>query len=162
VEVRAGNVDVWRDLKRRVLACFEGAAIATGCTWTHRQTEHPYAPLNTHPGLGKAWDANMQLVGRPVDTTPVFGGGSSDMGNVSQVIPSVHGMVVVRNSTAVPHHPNFTADAISPEANDAVLDGATVIALTVLDAALDPALRAELLELQASREPGATTVSLEA
>jgi hypothetical protein len=83
------------------------------------------------------------------------------MGNVSQVIPSVHGMVVVRNSTALPHHPNFTADAISPEANDVVLDGATVIALTVLDAALDPALRAELLELQASREAGATTVSLE-
>jgi amidohydrolase len=162
VEVRAGNVDVWRDLKRRVLACFEGAAIATGCTWTHRQTEHPYAPLNTHSGLGKAWDANMELVGRPVDTTPVFGGGSSDMGNVSQVIPSVHGMVVVRNSTAVPHHPNFTADAISPEADDAVIDGATVLALTVLDAALDPALRAELLELQASREPGATTVTLEA
>lgn len=162
VEVRAGNVDVWRDLKRRVLACFEGAAIATGCTWTHRQTEHPYAPLNTHPALGKAWDANMELVGRPVDTTPVFGGGSSDMGNVSQVIPSVHGMVVVRNSTAVPHHPNFTADAASPEADEAVLDGATVLALTILDAALDPSLRAELLELQASREPGATTASLEA
>jgi amidohydrolase len=162
VEVRAGDLDVWRDLKRRVLACFEGAAIATGCTWTHRQTEHPYAPLNTHPGLGKAWDANMELVGRPVDTTPVFGGGSSDMGNVSQVIPSVHGMIVVRNSTAVPHHPGFTADAASPEADDAVLDGATVLALTILDTALDPSLRAELLELQAAREAGATTVSLQA
>jgi hypothetical protein len=67
----------------------------------------------------------------------------------------VHRMVVVGNSTAVPHHPNFTADAISPEAKDAVLDGATVMALTALDAALDPALRAGLLELQASvkREP---------
>ncbi|BCW62976.1 amidohydrolase [Arthrobacter sp. StoSoilB22] len=162
VEVRAGDVDVWRDLKRRVLACFEGAAIATGCTWTHRQTEHPYAPLNTHVGLGKAWDANMETVGRPVDTTPIFGGGSSDMGNVSQVVPSVHGMVVVRNSAAVPHHPDFTAAAISPEADEAILDGATVLALTVLDAALDTSLRAELLELQDARVPGATRVTLEA
>jgi amidohydrolase len=162
VEVRAGDVDVWRDLKRRVLACFEGAAIATGCTWTHQQTEHPYAPLNTHVGLGEAWDANMETVGRPVDTTPIFGGGSSDMGNVSQVVPSVHGMVVVRNSTAVPHHPDFTAAAISPEADEAILDGATVLALTVLDAALDTSLRAELLELQAGRVTGATTVTLEA
>ncbi|GGJ29865.1 amidohydrolase [Paenarthrobacter histidinolovorans] len=162
VEVRAGDVDVWRDLKRRVLACFEGAAIATGCTWTHRQTEHPYAPIDTHGGLGDLWDANMEGIGRPVDHTPVFGGGSSDMGNVSQVLPSVHGMVVVRNSTAVPHHPDFTADAITPEADDAVVDGAMVIALTVLDAALDPQLRAELLELQAAREPGATTVTLQA
>ncbi|MDR6987499.1 amidohydrolase [Paenarthrobacter nitroguajacolicus] len=162
VEVRAGDVEVWRDLKRRVLACFEGAAIATGCAWTHRQTEHPYAPLSTHGRLGRVWDANMELVGRQVDPTPVFGGGSSDMGNVSQVIPSVHGMVVVRNSAAVPHHPDFTADAASPEADAAVLDGATVLALTVLDAALDPSLRAELLEAQASREPGATMVSLQA
>ena len=162
VEVRAGDVDVWRNLKRRVLACFEGAAIATGCTWTHRQTEHPYAPLDTHAGLGKVWDANMEAVGRPVDTTPVFGGGSSDMGNVSQVIPSVHGMVVVRNSTAVPHHPDFTADAITPEADATVLDGATVMALTVLDAALDSELRSELLGLQAGRRPGATTATLKA
>ncbi len=162
VEVRAGDVEVWRNLKRRVLACFEGAAIATGCTWTHRQTEHPYAPLETHRGLGRFWDQNMEAVGRPVDTTPVFGGGSSDMGNVSQVVPSVHGMVVVRNSTAVPHHPDFTADAITPEADQAVLDGAAVLALTVLDAALDATLRNELLELQSGRRPGATTVTLEA
>jgi amidohydrolase len=162
VEVRAGDVDVWRNLKRRVLACFEGAAIATGCTWTHRQTEHPYAPLDTHPGLGTVWDANMEAIGRPVDHTPIFGGASSDMGNVSQVLPSVHGMVVVRNSTAVPHHPDFTADAITPEADEAVLDGTTVLALTVLDAALDPQLRSELLELQASRPAGATTLTLEA
>ncbi len=162
VEVRAGDVEVWRNLKRRVLACFEGAAIATGCTWTHRQTEHPYAPLETHQGLGRFWDQNMEAVGRPVDTTPVFGGGSSDMGNVSQVVPSVHGMVVVRNSTAVPHHPDFTADAITPEADQAVLDGAAVLALTVLDAAMDATLRNELLELQSGRRPGATTVTLEA
>ncbi|MCD4853337.1 amidohydrolase [Arthrobacter sp. AK01] len=162
VEVRAGDLNDWRELKRRVLACFEGAAIATGCTWTHCQTEHPYAPLDTHAGLGKAWDANMEAVGRPVDHTPVFGGGSSDMGNVSQVIPSVHGMVVVRNSSAVPHHPDFTAAAITPEADDAVIDGATVLALTILDAALDPQLRSGLMELQASRQPGATRLTLEA
>lgn len=162
VEVRAVDVEVWRNLKRRVLACFEGAAIATGCTWTHHQTEHPYAPLNTHPDLCEAWDANMQAIGRPVDTTPFFGGGSTDMGNVSQVIPSVHGMVTVRNSTAVPHHPDFTASAITPEADDAVLDGATVMALTVLDTALDPKLRAELLQLQEARNPGTTTITLSA
>lgn len=70
--------------------------------------------------------------------------------------------MVVRNSTAVPHHPNFTADGITPEADDAVLDGATVLALTVLDAALDTQLRAELLQFQDARQPGATTVTLEA
>ncbi|GAA3668882.1 M20 family metallopeptidase [Arthrobacter ginkgonis] len=162
VEVRASDLDAWRDLKRRVLACFEGAAIATGCTWEHRQTEHPYATVDTHEGLGAAWDANMESVGRPVDPTPIYGGGSTDMGNVSQVVPAVHGMVAVRGSQAVPHHPDFAADAASPAADDAVVDGAAVLALTALDAALDPQLRGELLRLQAEREPGATTVTLRA
>ncbi|MEO5318192.1 hypothetical protein PV761_06365 [Arthrobacter sp. CC3] len=96
----------------------------------HRQTEDPYVSLDIHEGLGAAWYANMEAVGRPVDTMPGFVGGSSDVGDVSQVVPSVHVMVVVRNSTAVPHHPGLTADA--------VLDGGTVVAPTVLDAALDP------------------------
>jgi hypothetical protein len=54
-------------------------------------TAKPNTPTPRSPPtrLAKACDANMELVGRPVDATPVFGGGSSDMGNVSQVIPSV-------------------------------------------------------------------------
>ncbi|MDR7167317.1 metal-dependent amidase/aminoacylase/carboxypeptidase family protein [Nocardia kruczakiae] len=97
-----------------------------------------------------------------MDPTHLASGGSTDMGNVSQVIPSVHGGMSVRNSKAVPHHPDFATDAASPEADEAALDGAGVLALTILDAALDPSLRAELLEQQAAREPGATTVSLQA
>jgi amidohydrolase len=161
-EVRASDLQAWRELKRRVLACFEGAAIATGCAWEVRQTEHPYAPLETHEELGSLWDANMEAVGRPVDPSPIFGGGSTDMGNVSQVVPTVHGMIAVRNSKAVPHHPDFAADAITPEADDAVVEGATVIALTVLDAALTPELRAQLLQAQAMRQSGATMVTLQA
>ncbi|WP_129658269.1 amidohydrolase [Rothia halotolerans] len=161
-EVRAKDVETWRALKQRVLACFEGAAVATGCSWEHRQTEHPYAPVLTHEGLGRYWDANMEKRGREVDPVPVDGGGSTDMGNVSQVVPTVHGMIAVRGSHAVMHHSSFAADAITAEADEAVLDGAAVIALTALDAALDPQLRSELLEAQAAREPGATQVPLEA
>ncbi|MFJ2620502.1 M20 family metallopeptidase [Glutamicibacter sp. NPDC087344] len=162
VEVRAHDLDVWRGLKQRVLNCFEGAAIATGCTWEHQQTEHPYSPVNTHPGLAEVWDGAMESIGRPVNPEPVYGGGSTDMGNVSQVVPSVHGMIAIRNSKAVPHHPDFAADAASPEADESVIDGALVIARTALEAAVNPALRAELLELQAARTPGDTTIPLTA
>ncbi len=162
VEVRAHDLDVWRGLKQRVLNCFEGAAIATGCTWEHQQTEHPYSPVNTHPGLAEVWDGAMESIGRPVNPEPVYGGGSTDMGNVSQVVPSVHGMIAIRNSKAVPHHPDFAADAASPEADESVIDGALVIARTALEAAINPALRAELLELKAARTPGDTTIPLTA
>jgi amidohydrolase len=161
VEYRAGDIETWRGVKHRVLACFEGAAIATGCSWEHRQTEYPYAPVLTHEGLGAAWDANLESLGRPVLHETAFGGGSTDMGNVSQVVPAIHGMIWVRGSENVPHTVGFTADAISPAGDEAALDGAKALALTALDAALNPELRAELLRLQAEREPGATTPVLE-
>ena len=77
VEVRAGDVEVWRNLKRRVLACFEGAAIATGCTWTHRQTEHPTLPsrptgvwgvsgIRTWRPWGGRWTRRRSSAGDPL------------------------------------------------------------------------------------------------
>ncbi|MGW9111973.1 amidohydrolase [Microbacterium sp. NPDC055683] len=162
VEVRAYEIDAWRDLKKRVLACFEGAAIATGTTWSWEQTEHPYAPLEHDGELAPLWDANMALRGRELAEGSLLGGGSTDMGNVSQVVPSLHGMIAVLGSDAVPHNPAFTADAASPAADDAVIDGAAVIAFTALDAALDPAVRASLKARRAARPAGATRITLEA
>lgn len=80
---------MWRDLNQRVLACFEGAAIATGCTWTWAPTEHPYAPVRADDTLAALWDANLTARGRTLSGTPVRGG-STDMGNVSQVVPAIH------------------------------------------------------------------------
>ena len=161
MELRALEVDVWRAMKKRVLACFEGAAIATGCTWTWRPTEAPYAPLLHDAGLAERWDANLTARGRTI-TQPAFGsGGSTDMGNVSQVLPAIHPMIAFLGEEGVPHNPEFTAAAASPAADDAVVDGAVILAWTVLDAALDPELRARLKASTAQRSPGATQVTLE-
>jgi amidohydrolase len=160
VEVRAYDLDIWRDVKKRVLACFAGAAVATGCSWVQEQVEHPYAPMLHDPVLAALWDANLRACGRDLGERAGLGGGSTDMGNVSQVVPSIHGTVAVLGSTAVPHHPDFTAAAATPAADDAVLDGAAALAWTVLDVALDGERRAEFLRRQAERAPGATRVSL--
>lgn len=160
VEARAYDLDTWRELRRRVLACFEGAAIATGCSWTHRRTENPYAPMNHDASLAKVWDANLVATGRTLDHTRRFGGGSTDMGNVSQVMPTIHGMVSVLGSDAVPHNPEFTAAAVSPAADDAILDGAIALAWTVIDVAANPDLRAEMFTRQTERGNGATQQTL--
>jgi amidohydrolase len=161
VEVRAHDIDVWRETYRRVLACFEGAAIATGCGWSSVGTEHAYAPLRPEPALGALWDANLAALGREVTEVSAMNGGSTDMGNVSQVVPSIHPTIGVLGSTAAPHHPDFAADAATPAGDRAALDGATLLAWTVLDAALDPEIRADLLRRRAERPAGATRVSLE-
>lgn len=161
VEVRADDLDTWPDLKRRILACFEGAALAMGCAWSHERTEHPYAPLVQDPDFSAFWDANLERLGRTPVPPAGGGGGSSDMGNVTQVVPGLHPMISVLGATAVPHHPDFAAVAATPAADDAIVDGATALAWTVLDAALTPEVRADLLARQAARPDGATRVTLE-
>ncbi|WP_336630841.1 MULTISPECIES: amidohydrolase [unclassified Microbacterium] len=161
VELRAYEIDVWRDMKRKVLACFEGAAIATGCRWEWRPTEHPYAPLAPDHDLARLWDRNLVARGRTITAAPM-GGGSTDMGNVSQVVPSIHPTIAFLGETAVPHNPDFAAAAATPAADDAVVDGAVLLAWTALDAACDADLRSELHRRTAARPAGATRITLEA
>lgn len=162
VEARAYDLDVWRDMKRRVLACFEGAAIATGCGWTWRATEHPYAPLDPDPTLAGLWDRNLEGLGRTIAEGPSIGGGSTDMGNVSQVVPAIHPMIAFLGHDDVPHNPAFAAAAATPEADDAVIDAAVAMAWTVLDVAYDAELRADFAARTAERPAGATRITLEA
>ena len=158
VEVRAPEIEEWREVKTRVLACFEAGARATGCEWTYTTTEPPYAPMIQNPLLADIWDRNLQATGREL-TSASLGGGSSDMGNVSQVVPSIHPTVAVLGSTAIPHNSDFADAAASPAADAAVLDGATALAWTVLDIALDAEVRGELLRLQAERPKGSTRIA---
>ncbi|MGW8484561.1 amidohydrolase [Microbacterium sp. NPDC055903] len=161
VEVRAYELDEWRDMKKKVLACFEGAAIATGCEWSWRATEHPYAPLAPDQEIADIWDRNLIATGREI-TPATLGGGSTDMGNVSQVVPAIHPTIAFLGETGPGHNPAFTAAAATPAADDAIIDGATILAWTVLDVAGSPELRADLLRRTAERPAGATRITLEA
>ncbi|MFT4229163.1 MAG: amidohydrolase [Microbacterium sp.] len=162
VEVRAAEIDVWHKTKQRVLACFEGAAIATGCTWEWAPTEHPYAPVKTDPDLARLWDENLVARGRTPSPLRGLSGGSTDMGNVTQVVPGIHPMIAFLGTDAVPHNPEFAAAAASPAADDAAIDGAALLAWTALDVATDAALRADLKKRTADRPVGATRVTIEA
>ncbi|MFK4761154.1 amidohydrolase [Microbacterium sp. ZW T5_45] len=161
VEVRAYELDEWRDMKKKVLACFEGAAIATGCSWSWRATEHPYSPLAPDLLLAEVWDRNLIATGREIAPASL-GGGSTDMGNVSQVLPAIHPTIAFLGETGPAHNPDFTASAASPAADDAIIDGATILAWTVLDIAGSPELRSDLLRRTAERPAGATRTTLEA
>ncbi|RGE23242.1 M20 family metallopeptidase [Leucobacter sp. wl10] len=162
IELRAYDLDIWRDMKQRVLKCFEGAAIATGCEWEWTPTEHPYAPLVHDEAMADLWDRNLADRGRTIDRDAVLGGGSTDMGNVSRVVPSIHPMITFRGHSAPAHNPAFTEVAASPEGDEAVIDAAVTLAATVLDVAFDPGLRADYRRRSAERPEGATRVTLKA
>ncbi|MGD9892502.1 MAG: M20 family peptidase, partial [Dehalococcoidia bacterium] len=135
------------DLKRRVLACFEGAATATGCRLDVRWTGRPYSNLTTNPPIAECYVENARRLGKtiPARGQGAGGGPSTDMGNVSHVVPSIHPMFAIPTE-AGNHTPGFTAAAATAEAHAAMRTAATAMAMTALDLYLRPDL------LEAARE----------
>lgn len=156
-EVRSFDLDELRDAKRRVMACFEAGALASGCSWEQVRTEPRYDPLVQEPLLADAWNDALTELGREPIAFSGMAGGSTDMGNVSQVVPSIHPGIAIIGSTSAPHTEGFAADAATPAAGRAVIDAAIGLAWAAATAALTPESRADLLARQAARPAGATT-----
>jgi metal-dependent amidase/aminoacylase/carboxypeptidase family protein len=115
-----------------------------------------YADLRHDAGLALLWDVNLRARGRQLEAPVASPGGSTDMGNVSQLLPSLHPVVSIRGTTAAPHTAEFAEHTATAAADDALLDGAAAMIGTVVDAASDPEHRAALLRRRAGRQPGET------
>jgi amidohydrolase len=138
--VRAARLDYMWELHKRVVACAEGAAKATGCTMTLIDFEAPYEPLKRNDTLLDLFRANMRTTGA-VESPPMPDRlGSSDIGNVSQVIPAIQPMVQIAPSGTPIHSRAFEAAAVSPLARTGMCQAAKTMALTVYDLLADPDL----------------------
>ncbi|RDI64310.1 M20 family metallopeptidase [Nocardia pseudobrasiliensis] len=143
------------DLMRRASACFEAGALATGCTHEIRTLAPTYTELTADPGL--LWAYREQIVGMgrvPLapEVEAVRPLGSTDMGNVTHVIPGIHPVIGIDAGGAVTHQPEFAAACVTPSADLAVIDGATALARTAIQIAGDQLHRARLLELRIQRQ----------
>jgi hypothetical protein len=80
--------------------------------------------------------------------------GSTDMGNVSYEVPGIHPMLRVAPPGVSIHTPEFARYAAGPEGDEAVIDGAKAMAMTVLDLWLDPAAMAQVSATFVDHRPG--------
>jgi len=80
--------------------------------------------------------------------------GSTDMGNVTRVLPGIHPIIGIDSGGAVTHQPEFAAAAVTVSADAAIIDDALALAATASIVATDPAHRARLLELAQRRIHG--------
>jgi len=138
--VRAGTIDRLEELKARVVACLEGGALAAGCTIDLQWIDPPYADMVDDDRLLDRYQRNATELGRPFEDTAEVGPvvGSTDMGNVSHVVPSIHPLVAVAPPGVSIHTPEFARYAAGPEGDRAVIDGAKALAATIIDCWLDP------------------------
>ena len=144
--VRAANEKDLKKLKPRVQACFEAGATGSGCEVEVNWAGVDYLDLNTNWPLANQFQHHAQALGRefvPFEDAVKFGAGSTDMGNVSYRVPSIHPMLAVAPPNVVIHNPEFERWAGSEKGDLAVLDGAKAMACTAVDYLLSPALQQE-------------------
>jgi len=138
--VRAADANELFALKARVHACFEAGALATGCRAEIAWGETNYLDLKTNWPMAESYQRNGEALGLeffPLKDLPAGYAGSTDMGNVSHRLPSIHPCLGVAPLNVIIHNAEFARHAVSPKGDQAVIDGAKSMAMTVLDLMAD-------------------------
>ena len=130
--VRSADLHSLEELKGRVLQALEAGALASGCTMAHDWRDPAYADLVADEWLLARYAANAAALGRPLSEASTVVG-STDMGNVSHVVASIHPMIAVAPPGVGIHTPAFAEHARGPAGDAAVLDGAKALACTAID-----------------------------
>ncbi len=136
-------------LRPRVYKCFEAGALATGSRMRIIGGDKPYSHMIHNLEIAAYYRNNSEALGRafpPLGAEAQKSAASTDMGNISLVIPSIHPMIGIDSMPAVNHQREFTAHCISASADKAVNDGALAMAWTAIDIAKDEILRSKLLK----------------
>lgn len=152
--MRAADSAALRELEDRMAGCFLAGAVATGCDHEVAETAPAYAELTPDRWLAGVFREEMERVGRqpvPAEVEAALPLGSTDMGNVTQVVPGIHPVVGVDAGGASIHQPAFAAAAAGPSADKAVVEGAIMLARTVVRLAETSTERDRVLERQERR-----------
>ena len=132
--VRALDDDYCEELLTKVENCAKGAAIATGATLKFEIIEPFYKSRKMNKALGNAFAENLGVLGEGIDRLPYGAGlGSSDIGNVSQVVPSIHPYISICDKEVAGHSKEFAEASISKRGNEALIKAAKALAMTAID-----------------------------
>jgi amidohydrolase len=136
--VRAEDKAYLEELKEKVLNCFVGGAVATGARLEYHWGEVLYAPLRNNLTLAELFRQNINSLGRQMPLAGDSRVGSTDMGNVSQLVPGIHPTIAVAPETVAIHSPEFAEVAASENGIKGMLDAAKAMAMTVADLVASP------------------------
>ncbi len=138
--LRAPTKEYCRELLRRFEACAEGAATATGCTVKVIPDPIIHDPLKPNFTMAGIFAKNLERIDFPVDPDDGEAGyGSTDCGNVSQVLPTIHPYIRISPDGVPGHSREFAEWAKSPLARKGMVAAAKALAMTALDLLANPA-----------------------
>ncbi len=138
---RARDREYLRGMNVRFRAIFEAAALATGCELQLEERE-TYLDLRSNAVLAERTSVHLAGVGLKEDVVePWARTGSTDVGDVSYAAPTLHPEFAIAEEGVGPHTHAFREAAVTPRAEEAMLQAAEVLALVGADVILDPDLR---------------------
>ncbi len=132
--VRAPDNEYLDELKSKVSNCLIGASTASGARLEYHWDDIAFDSMKNNETLAELFKQNLESLGRHVEAfNPEFGLGSTDMGNVSQVVPSIHPTIAIASPEVLGHTPEFAAAAASEAGHEGLMDAANALAMTVAD-----------------------------
>ncbi|MGB2593235.1 MAG: M20 family metallopeptidase [Candidatus Acidiferrum sp.] len=146
--IRSETLEQLAELRPKVYRCFEAGALATGAKLSITGGDKPYAEMRHDETMAALYRKNSEALGRSFpdlgewETRPT---GSTDMGNISLAMPSIHPMIGINSLPAVNHQPEFTAHCVTSDADKALEDGALAMAWTCIDLATNEDARKTLM-----------------
>jgi amidohydrolase len=135
-QMRATEDSYLDELKGKVLNCIEAAAQATGCRLEYRWGMRCNA-MQTNKTLLAFWKKNMKALSREVGQI-VEVSGSTDTGNVSVTVPTIHAFLSISKETLPFHSTEFREAACSDYGQQAIIDGAKALSMTGVDVIAQP------------------------
>lgn len=142
--IRAATRSRLNEVTRRVKAVAEGAALATGAKLNVIAFQNEVDNLLLNDRYNEVFKNVIEELGETVATDERNGIGSTDAGNISQVVPTIHPYIKIGPDELVAHTVPFREAAASPQGDEALLKGAKALALTAFQLITDEVLLKEI------------------
>lgn len=130
---RASTKERVTEVVEKVKKIAEGAALMTGATLEMERYELPYDDLNTNETLSEMFNNNLRELGITDIKEAKATGGSSDIGNVSHVAPTIHPYIGITDCPMVGHSVEMANATTTSKAHDRLLIAALAMAYTGYD-----------------------------
>ena len=129
---RAAKKETVMELVEKVKNIAQGAALMTGATLEMERFELPYDDLRTHENLSEFFNENLRILGiEDIEENEDFG--SSDIGNVSHIVPTIHPNIGISNCRVIGHSREMADATISELGHERLLIGTLALAYTGYD-----------------------------
>lgn len=144
--VRADDLGELERVRERLKACAAGAALATGSSLETEEDPRVIAPLKILRSYYRVYSGQIARLGLvEANSPPDRNKGSSDIGNLSQQLPTIHPHVPIGEGITI-HTEGFARATVSPQGESATVEGATLLAMTALELIYSPLLREQIIK----------------